>query len=191
MKYAKAYALALLILAVFVFGLAAGRSIQRQPQSSQEVIEYTASELKDIFAGDDEIDVELFSDVWDLIHEEYLDKNDIDDRELFYGALEGMVGALGDPHSVFLDPEITQEFSQELNGSFYGIGAEIGRRNGFVVIVAPLPDSPADLAGLKPGDKILAIDGEDATSYSVDKAVTMIRGEKGEEVVLTVFSEDE
>ncbi len=189
-KIARAYVLSLLILAVFIFGLSFGSQLNTS-SNSDKVVAGTTNELKNIFGNNDKIDPDLFAEVWDLLHEEYLDKNQINDKELFYGALAGIVDALGDPNSVFLDPEITQEFSQELEGSFYGIGAEIGRKGGFLVIVAPLADTPADRAGLQPMDKILAIDGTDTTTMSVDEAVSLIRGEKGSQVVLTVYSEDD
>ncbi|MBU1203064.1 S41 family peptidase [Patescibacteria group bacterium] len=191
-KLAKIYALALFILAIFIFGLALGKSTSQSPKDSGQVLKYTANELKNIFSdNNNDIDVELFSEVWNIIHNDYLDKNQINDKDLFYGALAGMVDSLGDPHSTFFDPKITREFSQELEGSFYGIGAEIGRKNGWIVVVAPLPNTPADNAGLKAGDKILAIDGIDATTISVDKAVSLIRGDKGKEVILTIYSEDD
>jgi len=110
---------------------------------------------------------------------------------LFYGAVSGMVYALGDSHSVFLNPEITDEFTRELNGSFYGIGIEIGKRKGYLVVISPLADSPAERAGLKPGDKILAVDNYDLTDASVDEAVTLIRGDRGSDVTLMILSKNE
>lgn len=191
-KLAKIYAFALVILAVFIFGLAMGKSTSTQsPKDSQEVLKYTADELKSIFSGTDGVDVKLFSEVWNIIHTDYLDKSQVNDKDLFYGALTGMVNSLGDPHSMFFDPKLTKEFSQELDGSFYGIGAEIGRKNGWLVIVAPLADTPADKAGLKAGDKIIEIDGKDTSDLSVDGAVSLIRGDKGKAVVLTVFSKND
>jgi len=132
----------------------------------------------------------LFEEVWNLLHKEYLDKSTINDQDLFYGAISGMVDALGDPHSMFFDPKLTKEFNQELNGSFFGIGAEIGVRDGVLVIVAPLPDTPAEKAGLKAGDRILAVDGKDMAGISSSEAVTYIRGEKGTEVELTILAKN-
>jgi carboxyl-terminal processing protease len=186
---AKFYAYVLLLLVVFVAGMAAGTQY-REPQSSQQVIEKTSQELKSIFFERDDIDTELFEEVWTLLHNEYLEKSNIDDQDLFYGAISGMVDALGDPHSMFFDPKLTKDFNQELEGSFFGIGAEIGLRNGYLVIIAPLADTPAERAGLMPGDRVLAVDDKDMTGLSSSEAVTYIRGEKGTEVILTILSKD-
>ncbi|MCD4760719.1 PDZ domain-containing protein, partial [bacterium] len=188
LKIAKVYALIFLFIVIFILGVVLGAS-QNEPQTSEEVIAGTKDELFDIFSKDDRIDVELFTEVWDVIHNDYLDKSKIDDQKLFFGAVAGMVDALGDPHSNFLNPEVTEEFNDELSGSFSGIGAEIGRKKGYLVIIAPLPDTPADRAGLKPGDKILYIDDIEASNISTDQAIVLIRGERGTEVVLTIYSE--
>lgn len=188
-QVAKFYTVIFLFFVFFVVGVAVGLRYKEPSKSSQEIIQQTSSELKNIFEKNNDVDVALFSQVWNILHEDYFDKREIDDKELFYGALAGMISALGDPHTVFLSPEISREFSQELDGSFFGIGAEIAKKNGYLVIVAPLADTPADLAGLKAGDKILAIDGQESTSMSTDEAVSLIRGKKGEKVVLTIFSE--
>jgi len=188
-KTAKLYSYIFLLLLVFVVGMIVGTQ-NRESQSSEQVIEQTSQELKDIFFDCDDIDTDLFKEVWDLLHKEYLDKSNINDQDLFYGAISGMVDALGDPHTMFFDPELTKEFTQELEGSFFGIGAEIGRRNGDLVIIAPLANTPAERAGLKPGDRILAVDGKDMTGISPGEAVSYIKGEKGTEVVLTIFPKD-
>jgi carboxyl-terminal processing protease len=189
-RITKVYGYILLLVVAFAVGVAV-TTYNSVPQTPLEIVQNTTSELADLFGNNEEVDIDLFREVWDVLHEEYLDKNNINDQDLFYGAIAGMVNALGDPHSLFFDPEITDEFTQELQGSFEGIGAEIGNKDGFLVIIAPLADTPADKAGLRPGDKILAIDGDDASGISVDKAVNLIRGEKGTEVILTILSEDE
>ncbi len=163
---------------------------ENKVKTPEQVKEITINELENLFSNNQEINLELFKDVWDIIHEDYLYKNDVDDKEVFYGILAGMVYSVDDPHSLFLDPEVTEEFTQELNGSFYGIGAEIGIKKGDLLIIAPLADTPAERAGLKPMDKILAIDDLDTSVMSVDKAVTLIRGDKGTEVILTILSQD-
>src|SRR3989344_5046681 len=110
------------------------------------------------------------------------------DTKLFYGALAGMVAGLEDPYSIFMNPELAQEFNNELEGTFDGIGAEIGIRNSNLVIIAPLPATPAERAGLKAGDRILSIDGVDTTSMAVDYAVSLIRGQRGTSVKLTILA---
>jgi len=134
-----------------------------------------------------DVDFNLFWEVWDKLKANYVDSDKLQDKELFYGAIRGMVAAIGDPYTVFMNPVITKEFNNDLAGTFEGIGAEIGIKGGVLTIISPLTDMPAQLAGLKPGDKILAIDSEDTNGILIDQAVAKIRGEKGSEVVLTIW----
>src|SRR3989344_1785878 len=189
-KAAKVYVFLFVMVLVFVFGLMSGLYFPNRGQSSDQLKQDAALTLSAILAGREDINVDMFSQVWDLIHNDYLDKAKVSDQDLFYGALSGMVEALDDPHSLFLDPLSTQEFTQELDGSFSGIGAEIGRKNGYLVVIAPLAGSPAEKAGLKSGDRILAIDGQDTADMSVSEAVYNIRGPEGENVVLTILVKD-
>lgn len=186
-NFGRNYIYAFLLVLVFVIGIFLGNQ-SREPQTSEKVIKETSKELKNLFANRDDIDVDLFQDVWDIIHNEYFERAGIDDKDLFYGAISGMVDALGDPNSMFFDPELTDDFTQELEGSFFGIGAEIGRRDGYLVVIAPLSGSPAQKAGLEAGDRILGVDDRDVSGMSAGEAVTYIRGEEGTDVVLTVYS---
>jgi carboxyl-terminal processing protease len=133
-----------------------------------------------------EVDFDLFWDVWNLIQEKYIDRP-VDEARLFYGALSGMVKSLEDPYSVYLEPEIAEEFTQELAGSFEGIGAEIGIKGDRLTIIAPLAGSPAEKAGLKAGDKVYFIDDYDTIDIALDYAVSLIRGPKGSSVILTIL----
>lgn len=136
-------------------------------------------------AIDENIDFSQFWDIWSLIKNEYVEK-DVDDKKMFYGAIEGMVSSLGDPYSVYLKPEISKEFTDELSGEFEGIGAEVGIKHDILTIISPLPDTPAEKAGVKPGDKVYSINGESTIGMYVDVAVSKIRGEAGTEVVLKI-----
>ncbi len=136
-----------------------------------------------------DVDFNLFWDVWNTLEEDYVDRDKINEKELFYGAIRGMVAALGDPYTVYMDPKIAQEFEDDLAGTFEGIGAEIGIRDDTLTIIAPLDDMPAQKAGLKSGDKVYAINDESTAGITIDEAVRKIRGPKGTKVVLTI-SED-
>ncbi|MDD5490710.1 MAG: S41 family peptidase [Patescibacteria group bacterium] len=136
-----------------------------------------------------DVDFNLFWQLWEAIKIRYINK-DILDTKLFYGALAGMVASLGDPHSVFFDPETTEKFTKELSGSFEGIGAEIGIKNNHLTVIAPLPDTPADKAGIRTGDVILAIDNMDASGISLDYAISIIRGKSGTNVILKITREE-
>lgn len=138
----------------------------------------------------DDVDFGLFWDVWDILANKYVDKP-ISETDLFYGALNGLVNSVGDPYTVLFNPEQFSEFERELmNGEFEGIGAEIGIKNGVLTVISPLPESPAEQAGLKPGDKIIAVDGMDTSSMTLDFAVQNIRGEGGTTVTLLVMRGD-
>ncbi len=133
-------------------------------------------------------DFDIFWDAWKVVEDKY-NLEPLDYQEMVYGAIEGMVYSLGDPYTVFLDPEESEIFNEDMKGSFSGIGVEIGFRDKLLTVIAPLKDSPGEKAGLLPGDKILEVDGEEIIGMSIDKAVSLIRGEKGTEVLLTIARE--
>lgn len=131
------------------------------------------------------IDFTMLWDAWRTIQEKYRGRTDLDTQKMVYGATEGMLKSLGDPYTVFLQPVDTTKFNQDIQGSFGGIGAELGYKKG-IVIIAPLKDMPAEKAGLKAGDKIMRIDGTSTIDMTVEDAVTKIRGTLGTPVTLTI-----
>jgi carboxyl-terminal processing protease len=135
------------------------------------------------------VDFNLYWQVWDTVKSSYVDKEDISEEDMFYGSLEGMVKAIDDPYTSFLDPDLSKRFNDDLSGSFEGIGAEIGIRDDVLTIVAPIDGMPAQKAGLKSGDKVLSIDGKSTAGISLDEAVDTIRGKKGTDVTLTIYRE--
>lgn len=185
----KTYSLFFLVLLAFLAGAITANLDKNQNQ--ENVLSTTANEIFHIFSRVDGIDPNLFNEAWDVIHQSYFKRSQISEKDLFYGAVSGMISALDDPYTIFFDPKVNEDFTQELNGSFSGIGAEIGRKNNALLIIAPLADSPAEKAGLRAGDRIIAIGDQDVSSLSVDGAVNLIRGEKGTEVVLTVLSKND
>lgn len=138
-------------------------------------------------AEKDNVDFGLFWKVWDLVRERHVDSEDLDAREMMYGAIQGMLTATDDPYTSFLNPEENEEFNEEIRGTFEGIGAEIGLKKGVLTIVAPLQDSPAEKAGLRAGDKILKIGDEETATMGIDVAVGKMRGPKGTELKMTIF----
>jgi carboxyl-terminal processing protease len=136
-------------------------------------------------------DFGIFWETWSAIHQNYLRDSEVPEKERVYGAVQGLVRSLGDPYSEFFKPEDAKKFEEDISGSFGGIGAEIGSKDRFIVIVSPLKNSPAERAGLKPGDKILMINSTSTEGMSVVEAVKLIRGEVGTEVKLTILREKE
>jgi len=135
----------------------------------------------------EEVDFSLFWETWKALEESFVEPEKLDIQEMIYGAISGMVESLGDPYTIFFNPEETEEFLEEAEGVFEGIGAEIGIKKDQLLIIAPLEGTPAERAGLLPGDKILKIDGKDTFNLTIEEAVKLIRGPKGTEVVLTIF----
>ena len=131
-------------------------------------------------------DYSLLWDALDIINSKFVDRP-LDQQKLMYGAVAGMVAATGDPYTAFLDPEQARAFNEQLQGSFEGIGAEVGTKDGQIVVVAPLDDTPAQRAGLLAGDIIIGINDESTIGMSVDQAVSKIRGKAGTDVKLTVL----
>ncbi|MFA5247835.1 MAG: S41 family peptidase [Patescibacteria group bacterium] len=133
------------------------------------------------------IDFNLYWDLWDKLKTDFVDNGQLTEKEMFYGSLRGLADSLKDPYTLFLDPKETKKFSDDLSGTFEGIGAEIGLRDDILTIVAPLSGMPAEKAGLKAGDQIFAINGTSTISLSVDGAVNLIRGPKDTKVTLTIY----
>lgn len=173
------------LCASLIIGIYVGEKMQIAKFNQAEIKKLVNKDAKPDFLISKNIDFNLFWQIWDKIKKDYA-YQPIDEIKMFYGAIEGMAASLGDPYSVFFEPQVAEEFQKDLAGEFDGIGAEIGIKDGNVVIVAPLLDSPAERAGLKAGDKILAIDGKDTRGMALDAAVKSIRGKKGTKVLLTI-----
>ncbi|MGB9848152.1 MAG: S41 family peptidase [Minisyncoccia bacterium] len=133
------------------------------------------------------VDFSLFWDAWRYVQAYFLKSEKLNPQEMVYGAIKGMVDSLGDPYTVFFKPDDAKKFTEDVSGSFGGVGIEIGKRDNFLVVISPLEDTPAWKAGIKAGDKILAINDEATDSLSVDEAVKKIRGEKGTSVTLKIM----
>lgn len=135
------------------------------------------------------LNFQLISQAWTLIHEHYVDRAAEQPRRMTYGAISGMVDSLGDTgHSRFLSPEMVKEMAELERNNYQGIGAEVGLKDGRVIIVAPFDGSPAQRAGLKPGDVILRVNGREINGLPLDQVVALISGPAGTSVVLTILS---
>jgi carboxyl-terminal processing protease len=144
--------------------------------------------------ADDSVDLSEFWRVWNLLDEKFVNStttDEISDEEKIQGAISGLVKSYSDPYTIYLPPDESAFFEEDISGNFSGVGMEVGIRDDVITIIAPLPQSPAEKAGLIAGDAIVRIDNQSTEEMSVDEAVRLIRGEKGTEVKLTIFRKGE
>ncbi|MBI2444118.1 MAG: S41 family peptidase [Candidatus Magasanikbacteria bacterium] len=134
------------------------------------------------------VDFNQFWSVWDRVKSKFV-KTDVKDVDLFYGAVQGMVYALNDPYSSYFPPQPAAEFTKSLAGEFSGIGIEIGMKQNQILVIAPLPNTPAERAGLRPADKIMAINKRPTVGMDLNTAVNLIRGPEGTTTTLTIGRE--
>lgn len=140
------------------------------------------------------VSLEEFWRVWNLMEEKFVASTTTEPvtiEQRLQGAIDGLVESYGDPYSIYLPPVDAEQFQEDISGNFSGVGMEIGERNNVITVISPLPDTPAERAGVVAGDIIVKIDGESTESMNVDEAVNRIRGEKGTEVKLTIYREGE
>ncbi len=178
-KALKNYPLIILFLWVFGFGVFVGQNWQVKREGFN--ISISSKETPKNLG----VDFSLFWDVWERVNKDYIHKDKIDPQKLLYGAISGMVAALGDPYTIFLDPETNKEFETNLSGVYEGVGIQIGFRNKKLVVIAPLEGTPAKEAGVRAGDQIIKIGDKDAFDLTLPEAVKLIRGESGTEVKIT------
>jgi carboxyl-terminal processing protease len=152
------------------------------PATSGEAEGGTPQQLEALF--------QPFWEAWDIVHERYVDQP-VDDSALMQGALRGMLEGLGDPHTSYMDPEQYTQEQNRLEGEYEGIGAWVDPEQEYLTIIAPMPNSPAERAGLEPGDEIIAVDGEDMTGVPGDLVIRKVMGPAGSTVRLTVRREGE
>lgn len=173
----------------FTGGIAVGWSIPRNiarnlplpvpiPQEITSEDTGTPSELGELF--------QPFWYAWQLVHQNYVDQP-VDDTVLMQGAIRGMLEALGDSHTSYMNPEEYRQANTPLEGEYEGIGAWVDITGEYLKIISPMPDSPAEKAGLKAEDQIVAIDGEDMTGIDGNLVLRRVLGPAGSDVTLTIY----
>ncbi|MEJ2597917.1 MAG: S41 family peptidase [Anaerolineales bacterium] len=178
-KLFKLIAAIFVLALVFSSGVGGGIIIDRQ-------ILQSASQANS--QQDQGLDYSLIREAWKTIDRVYVDRSAINQQKLTYGAISGMVTALGDTgHSTFLTPEMVKSERNFTKGEFEGIGALLEMRNGHATIVAPFDGSPAQKAGVKPGDVIMKVDGKDVSGQSLTQIVDQVLGPAGTQVTLTLM----
>lgn len=133
----------------------------------------------------------VFWEAWGLVQQNFVDPKALEPQRMTRGAIKGMLDSLGDPHTSYVDPQHYRFEQADLQGAFDGIGAHVGLQNRQLTIIAPIEGSPAERAGIRPGDRILQIDGKDTSGMSLAEAVGKIRGQRGTKVTLSILREGE
>lgn len=164
----------LLVLISFVFGLF---------YEKQQILVEKADQI----AKFSNVDTSVFWQAWDKIHQNFIDKDQLNDKDLIYGAIKGLTRATNDPYTAFMTPKETKDFQEMMKGEYEGIGVEIGFKDDQVTIITTFPKTPAEKAGLLSGDKILAVNGKPISSLSLDQVASLIKGKKGSKVKLTIM----
>lgn len=172
-----------LALSLFAAGLTAGMMLPRQGARAAPAAPAAAQTDREILFAP-------FWEAWEIAHREFVDQP-LDDTRLMQGAIRGMLQALGDPHSSYMDPDEYMQANMPMAGSYEGIGAWVDTETELLTIIAPMPGSPAERAGLRPGDRVIAVDGEDVVGLDPNLVVRRILGPAGTSLTLTVAREDE
>ncbi len=133
-------------------------------------------------------DIQLFTDIYARIKKDYVEE--VGDEKLLEGAIRGMLGSL-DPHSSYLSQDEFKELQIGTTGEFGGLGIEVGMENGFVRVISPIEDTPADKAGVKAGDVIIKLDDTQVKGLTLNEAVKLMRGKRGSKILLTIVREGE
>jgi carboxyl-terminal processing protease len=172
MKWVKRLFILILLVVVFGVGYYVGQETKVCP-----------------YCAPTEVDFSILWEAWHKLSADYVDPNKLDTQKMVWGATAGMVSSLGDPYTVFFNPQEAKTFLEDVSGQFEGIGIEIGVRDNQLQVIAPLEGTPAEKAGLRPGDRIVEIDGKPSADISIEEAVSLIRGPKGTDVVLGIMRE--
>ena len=183
-----------LVVGAFSAGAIVGNLIIPQPDLGW--LENTKNTQPSSTDGDPRAEItteDLFSpfwESWDIVHDQYIDQP-VDDQELMRGAITGMLESLGDQHTAYMNPDQFTQANIPMDGEYEGIGAWVDTSTEFLTIISPMPGSPAEEAGLLPGDVVIKIDGEDMTGLDGSLVIRKVLGPAGSSVVLTIQREGE
>jgi carboxyl-terminal processing protease len=142
------------------------------------------------FSSEDKALFNPFTQAWEIVNDRYIDQP-VDKEKLVQGSIKGMMESLGDPYSSYLDPDQFRDQNAPLEGEYTGIGAWVDTSGEYLVFISPMPDSPAEEAGIEPGDKVIAIDGEDVTGLDPSLVLNKVLGPADTEVSITILRNDD
>jgi carboxyl-terminal processing protease len=169
-----------LVVGAFLLGTYAGFMRQSEKAKATDIAGKDSSVIS-------EADFAPFWKAWNTLNEKYPSASKVATQDKVWGAIKGLASSFGDPYTVFFPPDEAKDFSDTLQGEFSGVGMELGIKDKVLTVIAPLKDTPAYRAGIKPGDKILKIDDTLAADLSIDAAINLVRGDAGTAVAITVL----
>lgn len=191
MKGFSTAGIALVVVALAFFG---GVYVGNEYRPAIDKVAALTGKEPSVVFEDDTTDFSPFWQTWNVINEKFAtpDVEDlVSDQDKVWGSIQGLVASLDDPYSVFLPPVEAELFEENIAGNFGGVGMEVGIRDGILTVIAPLKDTPAERAGIIAGDIVIQVDDTVTAEMAIDEAVSLIRGEVGTPVVLTVLREGE
>jgi carboxyl-terminal processing protease len=184
------------IVAIFAFGMAFvsgylfGRSEPANgPLAFLDVLQPPTARAtqEGVLTSDEQQRFKVFWETWQIVERDFYDKTQVDHQKLIYGAIKGMVDAVGDPYTVYQTPSQRELSDTDLRGSFDGIGIQVDMKDNRLTVVAPIEGSPAEAAGFRPGDVVVEVDGKSLAGKTLNDTVGLIRGQRGTPVTLTVL----
>ena len=181
------------LIAVMLVTLGFLGRVMTEPESTTTVVSAPAADTDDPRSGAvSGADFLILDEILRVLESDFVDPDLVDAEYLHAAAINGIFDALGDPHSTYIDPDTYALSRDDFSGAFQGIGATVEKPadSDYIVIVRPLPETPAEAAGIRAGDQVLAVDGEDASGWTVDEGVLRIRGQRGTPVELLIRHAD-
>jgi carboxyl-terminal processing protease len=181
-------ALIIIIFGSFSGGFLVGQAFPLLNQNNTTATTTTLTNSTFSTSSSEELDIlfQPFWETWNYVNDQYVDQP-VDQTIMMRGAISGMLESLGDPHTSYMDPEMFRQQNTPLQGEYEGIGAWVDITGEYLIIISPMPNSPAEKQGLKSGDQIIAIDGEDMTGIEGNLVLRRILGKAGTEVTLSIF----
>jgi carboxyl-terminal processing protease len=175
----------ILLLGSFSGGVVVGWFLPHNNPISTVLSQKTPAAASNATGGSNDQLFTPFWEAWKIVHDQYVDQP-VNDLNLMRGAIRGMMAGLGDQHSSYMDPDEYQQANAPMQGEYEGIGAYVDVTGEYLTITSPMPDSPAEAAGLKTGDMIIKVDGEDMTGIDGNLVLRRVLGPAGSKVILTV-----
>jgi carboxyl-terminal processing protease len=174
----------------FVSGYLFGRSEPSSgPLAFLDVLQPSTARATEegVLNADEQTRFRVFWETWRIVERDFYDKTQVDHQKLIYGAIKGMVDAVGDPYTVYQTPSQREVSDTDLRGSFDGIGIQVDMKDNRLTVVAPIEGSPAEAAGFRPGDVVVEVDGKSLAGKTLNDTVGLIRGQRGTSVTLTIL----